>query len=158
MNQNNNKIEITFLVRGLILVGLLILSLAGCGIDQQGSVFSLAPCSVTQTPSGATINCTDGTYANITNGSQGPQGPQGPQGSQGATGNANIATVQFCQNYTSNSSYPEYGFCINGNLYATFWDGKNAWTALITPGYYMSTATNASCNFTVGPNCLITDN
>jgi len=137
------------LISGLILGVLLMLSLAGCGVDQQGSVFSLEPCSVTQTSSGATINCIDGTYANITNGTQGPQG---------ATGNANITTVQFCQNYTSNSSYPEYGFCINGNLYATFWDGKNAWTALITPGYYMSTATNASCNFTVGPNCLITDN
>jgi hypothetical protein len=46
-------------------------------------------CSVTQTASGAMLNCTDGTSASLTNGEDGNdglQGPQGPIGPSGATG------------------------------------------------------------------------
>jgi hypothetical protein len=82
----------------------------------------------------------------------GPQGPPGTPGSQ-------VSMVQFCTNYNTNypSTFPEYGFCINGILYATYWNGTDAWTAEIVPGNYESTSTSAPCNFIVYNNCIVTD-
>lgn len=79
-------------------------------------------------------------------------GPQGPPGTQ-------VTMVQFCTNYNTNypSTFPEYGFCVNGNLYATYWDGTDAWTSEVVPGNYESTSTSAPCNFSVSQNCAITD-
>lgn len=80
-------------------------------------------------------------------------GPQGPQGKPG-TG---VSKIQFCPGYTTTypTTFPEYGTCIEGQLYAVYWDTHNAWEALIVPGYYKSTSTSAPCNFTVFDNCTV---
>ena len=89
---------------------------------------------------------------------QGVQQIQGPQGLPGANGST-VTMVQFCPSYNTSypSIFPEFGMCINDILYATYWDGKNAWTAEVVPGYYESTSTSAPCNFTVSANCVITN-
>jgi hypothetical protein len=86
----------------------------------------------------------------------GPTGPQGTSGVNGTNGNG-VTMVQFCPNVTTMypSTFPEFGFCVGGILYATYWNGTNAWTAEIVPGVYMSTSTSAPCNFTVVTNCGI---
>lgn len=98
-------------------------------------------------------------------GASGAQGPAGATGLSGAAGtpgvNGTDATpvtmIKFCANATTvyPSSFPEYGFCIGGHLYATYWDGHNAWTAEVVPGHYVSTSTNAACSFTVLTNCAV---
>jgi hypothetical protein len=67
--------------------------------------------------------------------------------------------VQFCTGYTTTypSVFPEFGFCINSQIYAVYWDGKNAWEGEIVPGYYDSTSTSAPCDFTVSAGCEVTD-
>ena len=88
----------------------------------------------------------------------GPQGPAGATGPAGPPGSS-WTPVQFCTNYTGTYSgpLPEFGFCVDGVIYATCWDGKNAWTCEVYPGNWDSTSTGAPCNFTVGPNCSVTD-
>lgn len=87
-------------------------------------------------------------------GHDGASGPAGPAG----VDTANVTAVKFCRNAVTvyPSSFPEYGFCISGRLYATYWDGHNAWSAEVVPGYYASTSTSAPCNFTVSTNCVVT--
>jgi hypothetical protein len=98
-------------------------------------------------------NTTSSPYS-VCNGAVGETGATGPTGPAGA---ANITMVQFCSGYTTtySSSFPEFGQCVNGVLYGTYWDGHNAWTSEIPPGEYMSTSTSAPCDFTVGSNCQI---
>lgn len=89
-------------------------------------------------------------------GLQGATGAVGPQGPSGAA--AAETTVQFCPNAGPTAypnTFPEYGLCINGNIFAVYYDGKNAWLAEIVPGYYASTSTSAPCNFTVSANCQV---
>jgi hypothetical protein len=95
------------------------------------------------------LGCSPGDYATL----QGPPGPQGPIGNPGSS----VTMVQFCSNYSTTypSTFPEYGFCVSNNLYATYWNGTDAWTAEIVPGYYDSTSTSAPCSFTVLPNCVV---
>jgi hypothetical protein len=52
--------------------------------------------------------------------------------------------------------FPEVALCVGGSLYATYWDGHQAWMSHIPPGTYMSTATGLGCTFLVGPNCQVT--
>jgi len=80
-------------------------------------------------------------------------GPTGPQGASGAS----ISTLEFCPGYVTTypSTFPEYGICIDNNIYAVFYDGKNAWLAEIVPGDYISTSTSAPCSFTVKENCVV---
>lgn len=89
----------------------------------------------------------------------GPTGAIGITGSEGVTGNsgANISYIKFCNNYIGSypGSFPEYGICIDNNLFAVYWDGRNSWLAMVYPGYYKSTSTTAPCNFTVLPNCIV---
>lgn len=77
-------------------------------------------------------------------------------GTNGAPGTS-VAMVQFCPQYTTNypSVFPEYGTCVGNSLYAVYWDGKNAWEAMVAPGQYDSTSTSAPCDFTVLANCSI---
>lgn len=95
----------------------------------------------------------------IHNGSPGIEGDKGDIGAPGATGQAgtSITAVQFCPNahLVYPTSFPEIGFCFNGDLYAVYWDraNLNAWLTEIPPGYYASTSTSAPCNFTVIANC-----
>lgn len=106
----------------------------------------------------------------------GPSGPTGQNGAPGANGasraiDGNLIVcgttsiqfdypVQFCSNYqtTYSNSFPEWGLCIQGQLYAII-DQPNGYDylALIVPGEYESEATNAVCTFTVKPNCQVID-
>lgn len=97
-------------------------------------------------------------------GPSGPQGPVGPSGSPGVQGlpgapATDVTTVEFCpgQGQTTYGHFPEYGICIEGKIYAVYWDktNLNAWIAEIVPGVYMSTATGLQCTFTVLNNCKI---
>lgn len=88
------------------------------------------------------------------NGRDGANGTDGRDGVDGEDGDS-VTMVRFCAGQTTvyPTSFPEYGFCIGGVLYGTYWDGHQAWTAQIAPGAYRSTATGLGCNFTVTSNC-----
>ena len=89
-------------------------------------------------------------------GKDGTNGKDGANGQDGKDGTS-IEMIKFCPQETQYpTSFPEYGFCIEGKLYATYYDKHNAWTSEIPPGLYMSTSTNAPCNFIVHDNCKIT--
>lgn len=105
-------------------------------------------CSIVQNPNGATVNCTDGTSITLTNGPQGPMGAQGPIGQTGSTGTSVIAT-KFCAD--DSSSYPEFGLAFGTTVYGVYWDGHEAFLALLIPGHYMST-NGTGCQFTVNPD------
>ncbi len=95
-------------------------------------------------------------------GAQGWQGSAGSNGQsivgpQGAPGvNATPVTfVKFCPGDTVYpSKFVEGGFCLSGKLYGTYSD-HGGFSTEIPPGYYGSNGINASCNFTVLPNCGI---
>lgn len=136
-------------------------------------------CSIAQTSTGADVTCGSNTVsiANGTNGLNGNDGNNGIDGTNGTNGidgtngtngvdgtngtDGTIVTpIQFCSQYGATvypSNFPEYGICINGNIYAVYWDqaNMNAWFAEIVPGLYMSTATGLMCDFVVAPNCVI---
>lgn len=95
-------------------------------------------------------------------GDKGDTGVQGPQGVPGANGvdgtNGQDATpvtvVQFCPGVTPiyPSSFPEYGVCIQGQLYGVY-SQNGGFLALLPPGTYNSNGINASCTFTITANC-----
>lgn len=140
-----------------------------------------SPCLVTATANGAHIECPDGSSQNVTNGTpgangvpglQGPQGDigapgtDGSNGSQGPTGQDGVngadatpvTVIQFCPSYGATfypSNFPEQGLCIADKLYAVYWNGTQAFLALIPPGTYSSTSPQA-CTFTVGADCQVT--
>lgn len=68
-----------------------------------------------------------------------------------------VTAVKFCEGYTTvyPTSFPEYGFCINGKLYATFSENGAAWTTEVAVGAYISTSTSAPCSFQYLGNCQI---
>lgn len=82
-------------------------------------------------------------------GATGSQGPQGDQGIPGAPGSS-VTTVQFCPGVTPTypSTFPEYGICIEGKLYAVY-STNDGFLAEIPDGTYSSDGVNASCTFTV---------
>jgi hypothetical protein len=85
-------------------------------------------------------------------GSTGSTGPQGPAGAPGTIG----TPVQFCPGTTSYSGeFNEVGFCINGTIYAVY-SANDGFLSEVPPGTYSSDGINASCTFTVGPNCEVT--
>jgi len=106
----------------------------------------------------------------------GPQGPQGSQGPAGEKGDAGadgqdgqdgqqgpagadgtvITVVQFCPNHTPNypSTFPEFGLCIEGQLYAVY-STNGGFLALIPPGTYSSNAVGSACTFTVSAGCVV---
>lgn len=92
-------------------------------------------------------------------GAQGSQGIQGSQGLQGPTGlnGSTITLVQFCPGTPSYpSTFPEIGMCINNKLYAVY-SANDGFLTLIPPGVYHSNAIGSSCNFTILPNCGISN-
>lgn len=154
-------------------------------------------CSVVAQPTGAIIQCTDGSSASISDGSVGAQGATGPQGAAGEdampctttafVGGVNIlcpdgtstnvyngtagavgpagtpgtlvVAVEFCPSLGDTvypSSFPEYGLCIEGNIYAVYWSGTQAFMAEVVPGVYDSTSPQG-CSFTVATDCSITE-
>jgi hypothetical protein len=86
---------------------------------------------------------------NGSNGQNGSQGPAGPQGNPG-TDLTPIEMVQFCPNVAPNypTTFPEYGFIINGKLYGVY-SANGGFLAQLPPGQYLSNAIGNSCTFTV---------
>lgn len=86
---------------------------------------------------------------------QGPQGIPGTAGTNGTT----INPVQFCPSVTPNypTTFPESGFCIDGNIYAVY-SANDGFLTLIPPGQYVSNAIGSICTFQVLPNCVVLDN
>jgi hypothetical protein len=98
------------------------------------------------------ISCRTSTTI-ISDGKDGIDGTNGVDGKD-ATG---VYMVKFCedQNDPSYGYFPEFGFCISGKIYATFWDDKNAFTTELSEGWYTTTSTGLKCTFYVGENCTI---
>lgn len=98
-------------------------------------------------------------------GSQGQQGVAGVNGSNGTDGvngtndtNATpVTVVQFCPNVTPSypSTFPEYGICLQGQLYGVY-SANDGFLALLPPGVYSSNAVGSSCTFTILANCVVT--
>lgn len=89
-------------------------------------------------------------------GAQGPTGTNGTNGSNGTDGST-ITTVQFCSASTVYpSTFSEVGLCINGNLWAVY-SANDGFLTEIVPGAYTSDGIGSSCNFTVLPNCIVSN-
>lgn len=109
-------------------------------------------------------------------GQQGPAGSQGSQGLQGVTGRTGapgasglqgnqglagspgtvITPVKFCpQEPSYPTTFPEYGFCINGGIYAVYSQNDGFFTA-IPDGEYYSDGVGSTCDFIVN-GCTVTD-
>lgn len=122
-------------------------------------------CTTTAIVGGIRITCPDGSTQIVYNGDDGTVGPQGPKGDAGAAGqdgqNATpITMVQLCPDNGPTAypaSFPEFGECVGGYLYATYWTGSEAFTALIPPGQYASTSPQG-CTFTVFAGCVVVQN
>lgn len=81
-------------------------------------------------------------------------GPAGPQGQPGINGTS-VSVVKFCPGVTTYpSKFVEVGFCIGSKLYGTYSD-HDGFSTELPPGSYGSYGINASCNFSVLPNCGI---
>jgi hypothetical protein len=108
-------------------------------------------------PNGGSLITCGNTQSLVLNGAPGPQGETGPTGPAGSPGSV-ITPVKFCP---GTSSYPnefnELGFCIGGNLYAVY-SANGGFLTEVLPGEWSSDGINASCDFTVGPNCTISNN
>jgi len=136
------------------------------GIPGKTPIITQSPATETQCPTGGTVITVDGSQSIICNGAVGspgvpglsivgPSGPQGPAGQPGAPG-TQISIVQFCSGTTTYPiTFSEVGFCIDGNLYATY-SANDGFSSLIPPGQYQSNGINSSCTFTVGASCQIT--
>jgi hypothetical protein len=100
---------------------------------------------------GAEIECEDGTSALLLNGINGVNGTNGT--------NSAISPIQFCPGTPSYPSdvFPEVGFCINNSIYAVY-SANGGFLTEVLPGNWSSDGINSSCNFTVLPNCVITNN
>lgn len=106
--------------------------------------------------------CTEGTTlssaAYICDGTDGGPGAEGPRGQTGATGAAGtqVGIVQFCPGGGTNYpvTFPEVGFCINGNIYAVY-SANDGFLTEVTPGAYSSNAVGSACNFTLLANCQV---
>lgn len=112
-------------------------------------------------PSGGTlIVCTDGTTSLISNGLNGLNGARGPQGNPGVDGSSGtvMTPVQFCPNVkpTYPSAFPEVGFCLNGQIWGVY-SANGGFLSYLPNGTYSSNGVNASCNFTIGDNCSISN-
>lgn len=85
----------------------------------------------------------------------GQEGPVGRQGDAGVPGTA-ITVIQFCPGVvpTYPTTFPEVGFCIEGQIYAVY-SKNDGFLTLIPPGNYNSNAVGSSCNFTVDLNCVV---
>lgn len=142
--------------------------IASCG---NMTIPSPGSCSVVKASGVATISCTDGTTATVSDGQVGAQGsaglngtsivgPQGPIGLTGAVGmpgnsGSIITSVQFCPNPTVYpTTFSEVALCIDDNLYAVY-SQNSGFLVYLPPGAYTSNGINSSCNFTVASHCVV---
>lgn len=149
-----------------LVVGLFV-TLFGCG-KLQGPAGSMGPqgvagtngqsCTVTTVPvnnvapnGGSLIQCPDGSSSLVLNGTNGTNGTNGVNGTV-------ITPIQFCGGVTGNypSTFPEVGFCINNSLYAVY-SANGGFLTEVLPGTWSSDGINASCTFTVQPNCVVSN-
>lgn len=92
-------------------------------------------------------------------GSTGPQGPVGQpgqsiQGPAGADGTV-ITPIKFCAEApVYPSTFPEYGLCISGQIYAVY-SANDGFLAVLPDGAYNSNAVGSTCNFVV-TGCTVT--
>ncbi len=88
------------------------------------------------------------------NGLKGDQGEVGPQGTVGQDG-SNVSVVKLCPGETVYPTvFVEVAFCIDHKLYATYSE-KGGFSTELPPGEYSSNAIGSRCNFTVGPECAV---
>lgn len=85
----------------------------------------------------------------------GETGATGPQGAAGADGTI-IVPIQFCPGVTPTypNKFPEYGLCINNQVYAVY-SANDGFLTLTPPGTYNSNAVGSNCNFKILVNCVI---
>lgn len=105
------------------------------------------PCTTSPIAGGVQITCPNGSTSTVLNGAAGAPGTV-------------ITSVQFCPNLGETvygSNWPEFGECVNGDLYGVYFTGNYAFWAKLPPGVYSSTSMNG-CNFTIGANCQVTEN
>lgn len=111
------------------------------GRDGQDAV----ACTTTSEAGGVRITCPDGSTQLVENGHNGVDGTQ-------------VYMVQVCPSRGATiypTSFPEFAYCIDNKLFATYWDGSHAFTAYIPPGNYSSTSPQG-CTFQVGSGCQVT--
>lgn len=92
-------------------------------------------------------------------GPTGLPGQVGPQGNPGANGQdaTPVTVVKLCPGVTTYpSTYVEIAFCVGGKLFGTY-SANGGFSTELPPGNYLSDGIGNSCNFTVGPNCQVTN-
>jgi hypothetical protein len=121
----------------------LMFMLAACGPDQNPAARPFLTCTTSDTAQGALIQCPDGSSSLVTSGANGTPGTV-------------ITAVQFCPNVTPvyPSTFPESGICLDGTMYGVY-SANGGFLAALPPGQYSSDGINASCTFTIQPNCVI---
>ena len=138
-------------------LGLAVLMLiTGCGKPPAQTVIQISPpCTVSAVSGGSKITCPDGSSQTISNGAVGQIGPTGPQGAPGIDPTPTTA-VQFCPGFTPSypSVFAEYGICLGGQMYGVY-SANGGFLALLPPGAYSSDGINATCNFEIEANCVV---
>ena len=94
-------------------------------------------------------------------GDAGATGAGGEAGAVGATGSGGmqVTAVQLCPPSfvpTYPNVFPEYALCVSRQLYGVY-SANGGFLALLPPGQYSSNGVNASCTFTIGLDCSVTD-
>lgn len=90
-------------------------------------------------------------------GIQGATGTTGPQGDRGPAGEdaTPVTMVKLCPGTpVYPTTFIEYAFCIDSQLYATY-SANGGFTTLLPPGRYTSNGINSRCDFTVAANCQV---
>lgn len=141
-------------MKKLLLLLLLLIPIMHCG--PQGSPYIQGPPGE-QGPGG--YSCTTSTIAPGTPLPLGGAMISCPDGTTSLISNGTIITpIQFCPGTPSYpSTFVEYGFCINSQLWAVY-SLNNGFMTLIPPGEYYSNAVGSNCNFQVVMNCGIINN
>jgi hypothetical protein len=139
------------------------------GTPGTGCTVVAVPASTPAPNGGSLIECTDGTSSLVLNGIPGENGTNGVNGTDGSNGtnglngsngtNGTVITpVQFCPGVPQYpTTFPEVGFCINGNIYAVY-SANGGFLTQVLSGGWSSDGINDSCNFTVSTGCIITNN
>lgn len=160
---SDGQVILMFIVTFLVIF---MLAISGCSRGGQGdpgiqgpsgpqTPVLTQPASLQECPAGGvdlTIGTVTTTLCNGITGATGADGNQGPPGIDVSP----ITVVQLCTGVTPTypNVFPEIGLCIAGNLYAVY-SANGGFLVYAPPGAYYSNGINASCTFTVGPNCKI---
>lgn len=142
------------------LLPIITLALAACGGADPTFIASVPTCTVTDTASGATLTCPDGSTVVINDGqtgqpgeagqdgAQGPQGPEGPQGSQGAPG-ADSHVVGHIDPCGDGPGPDEILLILDDGRFAAWY--LNLGLVILGDGSWVTTDSQA-CHFTISDN------